>query len=181
MRSNTHKMSYEEKLKQLNELQNSLEELERKIENHKGKILQEKADIERERVEKSEKLSEEEEKDLRNQLTAIVELLGRKNTWFAKFQILDEEPNTESETGYVHKMIIGKYSFDMEISLIEEHGGPGFRIRVTMKTKLPSVVAIVREMIDIEGPREPDIDYITQTYWSADWDYHQRFILKNKN
>lgn len=173
-------MSYEERLKELSELQSGLEELERRIESHKEKILQEKCELERERVEKSDKLSEEEEKELRNQLKVLVELLGGQNTRFAKFQILDEEPNTESETGYVRKMIIGKYSFDMEIALIEEHGGPGFRVRVEMKTKLPHVVQIVREMLDIEGPRESDIDYITQTYWSADWDYHQRFILKNK-
>ena len=169
--------TYEEKIAALQKNLCDIEKQERDLQYRAEKIKEEIEAVEKLRVENSDKLSESEEKDLRKQLTQLGKLLcGPHNVCFANLDIVNEAPDMDSARGYAYVKIIGKYSFSIKCDLIEEYGGPGFKINAQIKTLLPHVESIVRDMFDEEGMCETKIGPITN--WSTDWDYGNRIVLK---
>lgn len=169
--------SYEEKTAALYKRQNEIRNLESELERESREIGEQLEILEEERVALSEKLSDIEEKELRKRLTVLGNLLTKERVHFANLSVCDEEPDIEVARGYCGIKITGKYSISIETHLIEEYGGPGFRINAKIKTKLPHVEEIVRDMFDQEGYKEPNYPAIP-TSWSTDWDYGYCIALK---
>lgn len=156
-----------------------LSEKESEIARRQSQIAMELEELEKDRMAQSKTLSQEEEQDLRKQLTVLGNFLTQSRVLFASLSLKDEEPDDqeEQESGYLRKEIKGKYTIAITVNLIEEYGGPGLYIKACIKTKLPHVECVVRSMFDEEGCQHPTNPLTS--YWSTNWDYGNRIVLKN--
>lgn len=169
--------TFDKKIEALEKRRAEIAATEEKLRRETEKIDEEIVRLGKEKVEASDKLTPQEEKDLRKRLTVLGGLLTKERVLFAYLRLKSEEPDTDVASGYCGIEITGKYSISIETYLIEEYGGPGFRINATIKTKVPHVEAIVREMFD-DNYKEPGMPAF-RTLWNTDWDYGNRIILRN--
>ena len=170
--------SIDERIAALQKESAELGETEANIIRRRAQILLELDMLEEERIRTSDKLTEDEEMDLRKELTVLGQLLTQPRVLFATLRLSEEEPDKETKTlGYMRKELNGKYSVSLEVHLIQEFGGPGLSIRAEIKTLLPYVQSVVRSMFDETGCEFPPC--ATTTFWSTNWDYGNRIVLKN--
>ena len=170
--------SIDERIAALQKESGELGETEANIIQRRAQIRLELDMLEEERIRTSDKLTEDEEMDLRKELTVLGQLLTQPRVLFATLRLSEEEPDKEKKTvGYMRKELNGKYSVSLEVHLIQEFGGPGLSIRAEIKTLLPYVQSVVRSMFDETGCEFPPC--ATTTFWSTNWDYGNRIALKN--
>ena len=170
--------SIDERIAALQKESAELGETEANIIRRKAQIHLELDMLEEERIKNSDKLTEDEEMDLRKELTVLGQLLTQPRVLFATLRLSEEEPDKEKKTlGYMRKELNGKYSISLEVHLIQEFGGPGLSIRAEIKTTLPYVQSVVRSMISEEGSEYPPC--ASTTFWSTNWDYGNRIVLTN--
>lgn len=170
--------SIEERLAALQKESAELGEKEAEIIRRRAQIHLELDMLEQERIAASDKLTADEEMDLRKELTVLGQLLTQPRVLFASLRLSDEEPDKEKKSvGYMRKEINGKYSISLETDLIQEFGGPGLSISAEIKTKLPYVQSVVRSTFDEEGAEFPPC--ATTMFWSTNWDYGHKIVLKN--
>lgn len=126
-------------------------------------------------------LTEDEEKWIRDELTLVGNLLSGENIAFGGVKLLDEEPDEMDTRGYFGRDHSNKFSIKIELEICTEWRAC-FRCNVTIKTKLPRIEAIVREMYKTtEDEYETDNlqERLTRRRWNIDWDYHYRLKLEN--
>ena len=125
---------------------------------------------------KSSGLSSEEIYTFRRALTIMANLLNEEICLLGSFKIVDEEPDV-TDGGYTHKDEPLKYSFSITQAYVNDVC-PGLRTTIILKTKEKGIKAIVHEMLEQKGFREPDADEFPD-YWYRDWDYYQTIEIRN--
>jgi hypothetical protein len=167
----------EEQLAALQKEFDTAEEQMQKLRSRTYKIKDEIRDLEREREKQSKGFSEEEEKNLREQLKVLASVLTNDYNHFASLTLVDEEPGESAQFGYFSSPVSDKYSITItKCDFGMEVGEPGFNIDCVIKTKMPAVERIVRETFEQEGYTGDK--NILQTSWVTNWDYHQKIRLR---
>jgi hypothetical protein len=150
-----------------------LRDREREIEKERDRIQRRREEIEAERVKASPELTADEEMWLRDELTVVGNILCGDNVLFGGLNLLDEEPDEMNTEGYFGETHSKKFSISVKVDVTTEFTA-GLCVRVDVKTKLPKIEAIVREMFESTDNGKD----VGRRNWPVDWDYYYRVILR---
>ena len=150
-----------------------LEAQEREIERERRKIKERLEEIEKEKIRQSPELDAETERWLRDELTVVGRILCGDNVLFGGLNLLDEEPDEMNSEGYFGETHSKKFSISVKVDVMTEFTA-GLCVRVDVRTKLPKIEAIVREMF---GSTDNEED-TGRRNWPIDWDYYYRVELR---
>jgi hypothetical protein len=150
-----------------------LEAQEREIERERRKIKQRLEEIEKEKIRQSPELDAETEKWLRDELTVVGKILCGDNVLFGGLNLLDEEPDEMNSEGWFGETHSKKFSISVKVDVVTEFTA-GLCVRVDVKTKLPKIEEIVREMFGSTDNGEDT----GRRNWPIDWDYYYRVELR---
>jgi hypothetical protein len=168
--------SFDEKIAAVEAKQKELTKKEAELAMERNLLWDELENLKAQQVAANGGLAEDEVNSLKMALTIVGKAISHDDVIFGELKIVDEEPEM-TEGGY-HGKQKHKFSIHMECGFVED-SAVGLRYNVLIKTKEEAVRAIVRSMIS-------STEHITDEYcsevknrWGADWDFHDRFVLKN--
>ncbi len=172
------KDTYAEDVRAVEDELKKLEREERAISHKKWQLEAKRKEIEdRARAKKAGGLTKEEEKWLRDELTVVGEILGGERVLFGSLKLLDEDPDKMETSGYFGQEHSEKFSIAIDVGICTEFNA-GLSCKVVVKTKVPQVEDIVREMlVSSEDEYEENPDPYRRE-WPINWDYYQKIILK---
>lgn len=154
-----------EKLAALEKKQQDILDKKRELEYEETSLERERKDLEEERMKLSNELREDEEDQLKKDLTAVGELLELETVILGSLRVVSEEPDEKGKN----------YSIDIRCGVAFDTGVTGLSAYVTVKTKVPKVEAVLRSLFEQEGDvygRPP-----SELYWEKNWDYYTRIKL----
>lgn len=117
----------------------------------------------------------EEESWLRQELTMLHGSLLSNHTLFASVYLKHEQPVENTAYGYQKKKHPKSFSIDIEVAPLMEHKS-GLTVYITIRTKLPEVEKIVREMY-----RQVDTVHGQQLKDDEDFERHDSTIERKEN
>jgi hypothetical protein len=152
-------------LAQLEAKQQAIQEKKRTLDREEYDLARERRHLEEERLRLSRKMTPQDEETLKKELTAAGELLELQAVIHGSLRVLSEDPDDPEEF----------YSIDIQCGTCEDTGVTGLYANVTVKTTVPRVETIVRELFEQEGSVEDRS--LSALSWEKNWDYYTRIKL----
>jgi hypothetical protein len=152
------------RLAEVERKQTAITQKKDELEHEEIELERERERIEKERLKLSQKMTEHEEMYLKQQLTALGELLELPAVIIATLEVMSVAPPEEERNLY-------KISIDTGVTF--DSGLTGLYVRANIKTLCPQVEVIVKSLFVQEG-------YVREKLplaWEKHWDYSTRIRL----
>lgn len=148
------------------------------LENERDRIMREIKDLKEEERRNSPEFTQQDRRNLYMQLSALSKAIIGEHVLICHMSIVYGAPRENEVRGYRGAPLSNKYSIDVTCTLINEYGGPGFTYNVTIRTKNPHVMDMIRECFEQKFDY-PEQEEELRTHWWRDWDYGTCFAFKD--